>query len=99
MAWLRDVSVCRSGGAYLAAAIWGHGCQRFETGLRGCGRGSLFSFTSAPFCRRTLRTGSQSGTLAEIMRGVQPLPSWFAAKVSPKFPFLPKALGCEKMGS
>lgn len=36
----------------------------------------LFSFTSAPFESRSLTTESLSGTLAEIIRGVQPLPSY-----------------------
>ena len=36
----------------------------------------LFSFTSAPFERSSLTTCSLSGTLAEIIRGVQPLPSY-----------------------
>jgi hypothetical protein len=35
----------------------------------------LFALTSAPFDKRRLRTLSFSGTLAEIMSGVQPLSS------------------------
>lgn len=38
----------------------------------------LFALTSAPFCRSNLTTGSLSGTLAEIMSGVQPMSSYIA---------------------
>lgn len=59
--------------AYLATVVWGISALSYMMQL-GIG-GLLLRLTSAPFWRRSFRTGSESGTLAEIIRGDHPMSS------------------------